>query len=102
MPSRACALAEMAMTPHRLAGHRRKEEKGTPAHLRRRWRGRSGSMTKDVAFFRPSGPWTLNGPFDYEDAPQRLFKIVTAEEDADATEPEVFEGPATNPSLRSP
>ena len=32
----------------------------------------------------------------------RLFKVVTAEEDADATNPEVFSGPATKPSLEKP
>ncbi len=32
----------------------------------------------------------------------KLFKVVTGEKDADATDPEVFSGPATNPSLRSP
>ena len=32
----------------------------------------------------------------------RPFKVVTAEEDADATDPEVFSGPATKPSQRSP
>ena len=30
----------------------------------------------------------------YEGTPQRPFKVVTAEEDADATDPEVFSGPA--------
>jgi hypothetical protein len=29
----------------------------------------------------------------------RLFKVVTGEKDADATDPEVFSGPATAPSL---
>ena len=34
--------------------------------------------------------------------PQRPFKVVTVEEDADATDPEVFSGPATKPSLEKP
>ncbi len=52
--------------------------------------------------YTASGPQTLNGPFDYEGAPQRPFEVVTAEEDADATDPEVFSGPATTPSLEKP
>ena len=32
----------------------------------------------------------------------RLFKVVTCERDADATDPEVFSGLATKPSLEKP
>ncbi len=41
-------------------------------------------------------------PPTHEGTPQRLFNVVTAEEDADATDPEVFSGPATTPSLEKP
>ena len=64
-----------------------------------------------VAVFSDSGPVLLDAgevrfdfgnSFPYEGAPQRLFKIVTAKEDADATDPEVFSGPATKTSLEKP